>query len=224
MFSIPRESGDINLTLPTPKTYFYRFLCVPTGKSYIGRTNNPIRRITQHMEGEGSPALLSALVEYGRLNFTIELLDSSNATESILDLIEDHYITKFDSLHPVGFNMRMNVAIVPNDIYINLADFTVDAKYVFTRNNHLVFSCGEFTQSRAYQTCANVVNQIGGPCPIKKKQTFQFNYYELSCTSLHDVIKVKTTYIQDTTYTIRLKFEVGCNPTSGVITNRISIL
>ena len=60
---IQRPSQNIIFKLPE-LTYIYRF-CSPTGKSYVGQTKNIPRRISQHLDGEGSKPLLRDLVEYG---------------------------------------------------------------------------------------------------------------------------------------------------------------
>ena len=177
-FTIVRTNGDLTVVLPTPQTYFYRFVCIPTAKSYIGRTNSPVRRIQEHLSGSGSPLLLQALVDYGLSSFTIELLDSSNAPE-LLDIIEDHYIKKYDSLHPNGFNLRMNLPIVKNDDPFDLNKFTIDAKFVFKRNNNSYFSIGEFTQARSFQVLTNVMEAIGANHNLKKKKTNIYRYFEL---------------------------------------------
>ena len=70
---IQRPSETIELKLPE-LTYIYRF-CSPTGKSYVGQTENIPHRISQHLDGEGSKSLLRDLVEYGRKAFTIEILE-----------------------------------------------------------------------------------------------------------------------------------------------------
>ncbi len=62
---IPRLNGDLEIKLPTPNTYIYRFLS-PTGKSYVGQTKDIPRRISEHLAGQGSKTLLLDLVEFGR--------------------------------------------------------------------------------------------------------------------------------------------------------------
>ena len=74
---IQRETENIELKLPE-LTYIYRF-CSPTGKSYVGQTKNIPRRISQHLDGEGSKSLLRDLVEFGqhRLSPSLTFLGSS---------------------------------------------------------------------------------------------------------------------------------------------------
>ena len=167
-FTIVRGNGDISFCLQFPQTYFYRFLCIPTGKSYIGRTNSPTRRIQEHLDGAGSPLLLKSLVDYGVSNFTIELLDSSNA-QPLLDDIEDHYINKFDSLHPNGFNLRMNLPIVKNETAVDLKLFAIQAKFVFQRNHKSFCTIGELTQARSYQVLTNFIAVVGSIIISKEK-------------------------------------------------------
>jgi hypothetical protein len=219
-FTIIRPAGNIIIKLPTPATYFYRFLCVPTGKCYIGRTNNPTRRITEHLTGTGSPSLLEALVDYGRTQFEITLLDTSNAPDPILNTIEDHYIHQFNALHPEGFNMRLNTPITPvlglseNYEHIDLNSFDVSAKYVFNRANHLIFTVGEFTCARDYQILTNVCSQLEGArrCPIKKRRGYGFNYYELKCPFAVD--NSQTQFVVGEVYDLRLKYYMLANKLS----------
>ena len=112
-FTINRPTGDITLNLPPTTMYFYRFTCNTNGKSYIGRTRNITRRIEQHLGQEGSPALLSDLIEYGRQNFTIEIIDvCTNNNDDVHNKIEDIYIHQFDAIAN-GYNLRLNEPIVP---------------------------------------------------------------------------------------------------------------
>ena len=107
-FSIDRENGNITLTLPKTTMYFYKFTCLPNGKSYIGRTTNIERRITQHLGQDGSKALLNDLVEYGRQQFDISIIDTCTSTdENIHDQIEDSLIHKYDAITN-GYNIRLN--------------------------------------------------------------------------------------------------------------------
>ena len=197
-FTIIRGNGDISFSLQFPQTYIYRFLCIPTGKSYIGRTNSPTRRIQEHLDGSGSQLLLKSLVDYGINNFTIELLDSSNA-QTLLDTIEDYYIDKFDSLHPNGFNLRMNLPIVKNDSAVDLRLFAIEAKFVFKRNHKSYFTIGELTQARSYQVLTNFIAIIGVNHNLKKKKNNIFRYFEIA---LHSDI----TYNVDEIYHITLSY------------------
>ena len=72
--TFPRENGDVEISLPETSIYIYRFLS-PNCKSYVGQTKNLQRRITQHLNGEGSKLLLADLVNYGRKEFKIEILE-----------------------------------------------------------------------------------------------------------------------------------------------------
>ena len=211
-FTLTLPTRNLIMRLPVPETHFYRFHCIPTGKSYIGRTNSPVRRITEHLMGEGSKGLIAALVEYGRIQFTIALIDSSNAPDPILNIIEDHYIHFFNALHPTGFNMRLNSPIIPTDEYIDLNSIHVSTKFVSCRSNHLYFTVGEFTHARFYQTLANVCNQIGGVrrCPVKKKRKYRFNFYERNCETN------ATQYNISEVYDLNLKY--------NMISNRLTLL
>ena len=61
-FTISRPTGDINLALPDPSYFIYKFTNTVNDKVYIGSTNNPARRVEEHLTGKGSTALLADLV------------------------------------------------------------------------------------------------------------------------------------------------------------------
>ena len=78
-----------------------------TGKLYIGQTVQPLKeRWRDHVRGDKQPEgyLHRAIVKYGAENFTIEEIDSSTTVEG-LNLLEEHYIKKFNSLAPNGYNL-----------------------------------------------------------------------------------------------------------------------
>lgn len=80
------------------------------GKMYIGLTSVSLReRWTNHKSNCRNPAkytsaLYSAMRKYGVDNFSIEQIDSAGTLES-LNLLEIHYIAKFDTISPKGYNL-----------------------------------------------------------------------------------------------------------------------
>lgn len=202
---IQRNNGSIELELPEPTIYFYRFHNTQNDKSYVGRTKNPARRISQHMSGEGSPALLADLVNYGREAFDITIIDTGCSDEEAnYDILEDYYIRKFNAVS-LGYNLRYNAPIVPNGEYIDLNEIRVCAKYNFVRNNRSIFSVGQFTQADSYQVLCNVVEQLGDTpyIPITQKKK-KFHYFELQCEG-------EGSYVPGQTYELWLRYNMIAN-------------
>jgi group I intron endonuclease len=76
------------------------------GKSYIGQTTQPIGyRWRKHLRKESHCAALRAsLIKYGSENFTIEEMCKAESLEQ-LNLLEQEFIVKFNTLTPNGYNM-----------------------------------------------------------------------------------------------------------------------
>ena len=182
---IPREDGDIEVKLPTPSTYIYRFTS-PHGKSYIGQTKNIPRRIVEHMEGNGSKRLLLDLVEFGRKSFTIEILEVLyDDNQTLANQREDWHIENHDCLSPKGYNLRLNRDIVPEETPIDLNNIKITAKHTYIgKDGFSYFSIPEFTQARSYQILMN----LGKKRNLTKKQLGTFNYYELKTSRTADLV------------------------------------
>ena len=171
---IQRPSENIELQLPE-LTYIYRF-CSPTGKSYVGQTKNIPRRISQHLDGEGSKSLLRDLVEFGRKAFTIEILEVLSTDDpKIVASVEDSYIDRLDCIHPLGYNKRTNREPTPNGQPVNLSNIEISAKYVFEAGGKQCFTIGAASQHRSYQTLCNTGSLPG----LTKKRNFGFDFFEL---------------------------------------------
>jgi hypothetical protein len=170
---IQRSTESIELKLAEPVFYIYRF-CSPSGKSYVGRTKNIQRRISQHLDGEGSKLLLQDLVEYGRKAFTIEILENLKQ-DDFLDEVEDLYIKKYDCIHPMGYNKRTNAEPIPNGSPVDLSNIKISAKYVFDIGGKHCFTVGEASQHRSYQTLQNAGELAG----LSKKKNFGFDFFEI---------------------------------------------
>jgi group I intron endonuclease len=199
MFQIQRETTTIQLNLPDPTQYVYMFHCLTTDKRYIGMTTDPERRIQEHLEGKGSPHLLKALVDYGLNDFNIQIIDTirSDDKEVILAL-EDSWIRKYNSLHPLGFNMRLNAEIVANNDFVDISNIQISAKYVFSSNGNSVFTVGEYTLSRNYQLLTNLIAQHK-PTGLTHKKKDKFKYIQVCISSAKD-------YVKDEIYELNLRF------------------
>ena len=172
---------NISVTLPAPTGYIYKITNTANNKIYIGQTKDYMKRITQHLEGDGSKPLLYELIMGNIENFKFEVLEIFYQNED-LDAIEDNYIQTFDCLHPIGYNMRMNQTIESNGDLINLNSIEIQAKFCFNKDGHKVFSVGEYTSARSYQILTNIKADTETE-NITKKKLFKFNYLELKTTS-----------------------------------------
>ena len=132
-FQIQRSTTTIQLNLPEPTVYIYRFHCLTTDQMYIGMTKDPERRIQEHLDGKGSPHLLRALVDYGLNDFNIQIIDTIHSdNKEVILALEDSWIRKYNSLHPLGFNMKLNAEIVPNKDFVDITNLQISAKFVFS--------------------------------------------------------------------------------------------
>jgi len=176
---------NINVEMPdtvTPSGYIYKITNTKNNKIYIGQTKDYMRRITQHLEGNGSKPLLYDLIMGNIEDFKFEVLEIFYQNED-LDTIEDNYIQSFECLHPLGYNLRINKTIESNGDTIDLNSIEIQAKFCFDKNGgQKVFSVGEFTQSRAYQILTNIKANTETE-NITRKKLFKFNYLELKTTT-----------------------------------------
>ena len=206
MYIINRSTSDISINLP-PLTYIYKITCEVNDKSYIGRTGNIKRRIEQHLTGDGSKLLLYDFVEFGRSNFTFDIVDMT--TGDNLNEIEDKYINKYNSLTPFGYNQCLNCVIVPQpEVAVNLNEIKISAKYNFLKNNKFLFSVGELSNARSYQTLTNVQHYLHSiDCeniPMSNK-TKKFNYIQLLCECSENVP------VAGSLYSLILKYSIELN-------------
>ena len=85
----------------------YRIYNKLNGKSYIGQTTEPDRRIRRHYNGRGnSPHLANAIKIYGKESFHYETLED-NVPEELLSKLEILNIRFFGSLTPNGYNLTI---------------------------------------------------------------------------------------------------------------------
>lgn len=87
------------------KFYIYKLIS-PSGKIYIGQTNNPDRRWQGSGKGyKNSPHLYAAIQKYGWENFTREIIEE-NLSKREADEKEKYYIKLYDSTNiSIGYNM-----------------------------------------------------------------------------------------------------------------------
>ena len=86
----------------------------PSGKSYIGQTVKGLQQRAKYT-GKGyqrCPIFYKAILKYGFENFTCEILEqiSAETKEELkekLDICEQFYICKFNTLAPSGYNIRL---------------------------------------------------------------------------------------------------------------------
>ena len=198
MFKIERPSGSIELTLPQPSFYIYKITNNVNGKKYIGSTNNPARRIEEHLSGKGSQALLAELVEYGRKDFSFNIIDmlATDNKQAVFDL-EDSYIEKYDAIAS-GYNCRLN-RVPTADSDVDLSNFTVEAKYTYANT----FTVGMNSLYLSYQTAIAVYKKMSVPTTcIALKSKAGHPYASLKVSGID-----RADYIPDGIYTLKLKCE-----------------
>lgn len=82
----------------------YKFTS-PSGKSYIGQTNNFSRRKSQHKHASSTCSVLhTAIKKYGFENFNIEILAEKLDVEEA-NILEEQYIKEHNTLIPNGYNV-----------------------------------------------------------------------------------------------------------------------
>ena len=181
-----RGMNSIEVNEPNDNYFIYRIS--GNGKSYVGMSKDVIARFEQHLTGRGSQLLLHDIVDLGIKAFKFEILAEINADKSIVLDVEDLFITKFNSLSPNGYNLRMNRTLVPNGA-TDPNSFSISAKYVHGSGNVKYFSIGEFTNSRSYQILLN----LPLACCIKQKRKFKYAYIEISIETERD-FQISETY------------------------------
>lgn len=84
--------------------YIYKTTNLVNGKIYIGLSTKPVEESTSYY---GSGALIAkAIKQYGKDNFTKEILESDITDRKILCAREIYYISKYKSNHrDIGYNL-----------------------------------------------------------------------------------------------------------------------
>lgn len=84
----------------------YKITNLINGKVYIGQTVRSIeKRWKEHYNNPSCRILFSAICKYGKKNFKIQQVDSSNDIND-LNKKEQEYIEMYNSLSPFGYNIR----------------------------------------------------------------------------------------------------------------------
>jgi hypothetical protein len=167
------ERKNEEISEPSETYFIYRIFGI--GKSYVGMSKDPLRRFSEHLEGHGSQLLLHDIVNLGLSSFSFEILATMKTNDKeMVEQSEDYYITKFNCLHPMGYNLRMNRTLVANGI-TDIESFDISGKFVFSDGNNKYFSVGEFTSSRSYQTLLNLPRTDS----IVSKKKFKFKYFQI---------------------------------------------
>jgi hypothetical protein len=199
---------DVEIIMPVAKHYIYRITNTVSQKCYIGQTGDIKQRMENHLQGKGSKPLLRDIVKQGISYFEFEVLQILYEDGDI-DTLEDQYIEQHNCLHPLGYNLRMNRMIEANDEEVDLNNFSIQGKYVFTNGIHKVFSIGEYSQSRSYQIVSNIKATVETSL-VKQKKLFKFRYLEL-------MIESDTDYVEGGIYTLNLKYKFNEDKFSLII-------
>lgn len=77
------------------------------GKVYIGQSVSIERRWKEHCKPSSSSVISNAIKEYGKDNFTFEILEECLIED--LDAKEEKYIHKFNCLVPKGYNVSDSI-------------------------------------------------------------------------------------------------------------------
>lgn len=86
------------------KNYIIYIHTSPSGRSYIGQTNNLRRRNTCHRNTDGCSAFHRAILKYGWDNFTHGILAEGLSREEANEL-EPFFIANHGTLSPGGYNL-----------------------------------------------------------------------------------------------------------------------
>ena len=196
------QDYKIEVEQPTAVGYIYKITNRLTESAYIGQTKRKIEeRLLEHLTGKGSQYLLRDIVINGIQAFKFEIVEVIYDSECNIDAKEDAYIIQHDTIHPRGFNLRLNQEIEPDNSPVDLENLEIECKACFTdEEGYRCFSIGEFTLCRNYQTLLNVL-QATKTTKIIKRRKFSFNYLQLKVRDDNE------TYVKDTIYNLSLRYD-----------------
>lgn len=141
------------------KTYYiYKATNIINGKSYIGQTRNYHTRVWQHLRcyEKEDCAFHKALKEYGKDNFTWEIIETCNNRNKSIEL-EKHYIEFYDTYHNGynenrggvgGHNARPVVMLTKNGEFIRRYDSACDAKIDGFHDSDILLCCKETSKKQ----------------------------------------------------------------------------
>lgn len=88
----------------------YKIQCKENNKIYVGQTTKFRKRVVQHKSNlrnnkHCNPLLQNSWNKYGEKSFIFEKIDTCKSFDE-LDVKEDKWINKLETLHPNGFNLK----------------------------------------------------------------------------------------------------------------------
>lgn len=89
---------------PQKKFVIYKFTS-PSGKSYVGQTNDYARRMQQHKSTKACRGLSNAIAKYGWESFKVEILKDGLTLEEA-NHWEVFYIKQEKTISPFGYNLN----------------------------------------------------------------------------------------------------------------------
>lgn len=90
----------------------YKHICVPSGKAYVGVTQNAVRRLRGHRSPSSQcVALRNAIQKHGWSNFETVVLAQTESIQEAMRL-EGDYIVEHETLAPRGYNLKTGGELV----------------------------------------------------------------------------------------------------------------
>jgi group I intron endonuclease len=83
----------------------YKYTSKTTGKSYIGQTNNPEKRMTEHKRANRGFAFSNAIKKHGWDDFEYTVVENGLSINDANEK-EEHYISHYNTLSPNGYNLK----------------------------------------------------------------------------------------------------------------------
>lgn len=130
--------------------YIYK-LTSPTGRIYIGQTNDITRRLKEHKKNSkkqttnGSVKLNKSLKKHGWDRFKVEILFKGECTYDLLNDLEIHYIRIFNTFNSEkGLNLMAGVFNGKHSdetkykISVSAKKLLSNKEYSFKRNSHWI--------------------------------------------------------------------------------------
>ena len=122
--------------------YVYMIKNKINNQCYIGITNNPQRRKSQHWSPAVKHKIHLAMDQYGKENFIFQVIDKDEDKNQILEL-EEYYVSYYNSFHN-GYNMTpggewnpsLFKEIVEKRTFKLLNDKTINEKLSHKEENH----------------------------------------------------------------------------------------